>query len=156
DPRSSPETDQALYDQLSHLIDAPAPGVAQVRLQGAGWYHHLSLPAEDLVALASPVLRQALTELDAALTAMSQFARPTAALRTSAAGGLPGRAKAAESRLAALLPAQHDDGDLGDLLVSPPGRTGVQILAPDALARASHTLAVRIHRGDASSSHPEG
>jgi hypothetical protein len=32
----------------------------------------------------------------------------------------------------------------------------VQVLSADALARAAHGLAVRIHRGEVDSSHPEG
>jgi hypothetical protein len=158
DPRESPDTDQATYDQLSKLLDGPTPALAQIRLQGHGWYHHLTLPREDLVALAGPVLRQSITELDATLTTMAQLGKPAAALLTSAAAGLPGLAAAVESRLGAILPLPHgeDEGDLGDLLVSAPGRSGVQILAGDALARAAHALAVRIHRGEAPSAHPEG
>src|SRR5262249_3717438 len=39
DPRTSPETDQELYEQLSGLLNGPAPSMTQIRLQGAGWYH---------------------------------------------------------------------------------------------------------------------
>ena len=157
DPRESPDTDQALYEQLSRLLDGPAPAVTQIRLQGTGWYHHLSLPREDLTSLAAAVLRQAVAELDATLTTMAQLGKPAAAVLTASAAGLPGLAAAVEARLGAILPSPHGDGDdLGDLLVSAPNRGGVQVLAGDALARAAHALAVRIHKGEASSAHPEG
>jgi hypothetical protein len=147
-----------MYEQLSRLLDGPAPGVAQIKLQGPGWYHNLAVPREELIALTAPVLRQAIAELDLALTEMAQLGKPTAALLTSCAAGLPGLAAAVESRLGAILPAPQpeDEADLGDLLVSPPCPTGVQVLPPDALARAAHLLALRIHRGEVTSEHPDG
>jgi hypothetical protein len=160
DPRESPETDQSSYDQLAQLIDEPLPPVARLRLQGAGWYHHLSVAREDLVAITAPVLRQAIAELDAAVTEMAQVGRPAAALLTSAAAGLPGLTAAVESRLGAILPTfsaeEDDESDLGNLLVSTPGKCGVQILPPDALARAAHAQALRVHRGEAETAHPQG
>jgi hypothetical protein len=159
DPRASPETDQALFEQLSRLLDGPAPPVTQIKLQGPGWYHNMPLAREELVALTSPVLRQALGELDAALSEASQFGRLSALLLTSAAAGLPGLASAAESHLDVMQPAPQqatdESEDLGDMLISPPGNTGVQVLPAEALARAAHALAVRIHRGEAASAHPD-
>jgi hypothetical protein len=90
---------------------------------------------------------------------MAQLGKPAAALLTWSAAGLPGLMAAVESRLGAILPSHEDVedlSDLGDLLVSPPGRGGVQILGPEALARAAHALALRIHRGEAPSAHPDG
>lgn len=153
DPRESPETDQSAYDQLSALLEDPPPGPAQLRLQGSGWYHNMALAREELVALASPVLRQALAELDLAMAEMAQAGRPSAALLTSSAAGLPGLAEAVRARLQAVAPAD-DEGDLGNALVGATG--GVQVLQPDALARAAHGLAVRIHRGEVSTAHPDG
>jgi hypothetical protein len=159
DPRESAETDQALYEQLHRLIDAPAPVAATLRVQGSGWYHNLNLVREDLVALVAPVLRQAIAELDGILTTMAQLGKPAGAILTSSAAGLPGLALAVESRLGEILPplsVTDEEGDLGDLLVNRPDTRGVLTLPPDALARAAHALALRIHRGEAPSAHPEG
>lgn len=158
DPRSTPETDQAMFEQLSWLLDGPAPAVTQFKLQGPGWYHNVALPREELIALTAPMLRQAIAELDVAMIEMAQLGKPTAALLTSSAAGLPGLTAAVESRLGAILPAARADeeSDLGDLLINPPGHSGVQVLPPDALARAAHALAMRIHRGEVTSAHPDG
>jgi hypothetical protein len=158
DPRASPETDQALFEQLSHLLDGPAPPVTQIKLQGPGWYHNMPLPREELIALTSPVLRQALGELDAALAEASQRGRLSTLLLTSCAAGLPGLASAAESHLDVMQPAPQapdDSEDLGDLLISPVGNSSAEVLPAEALARAAHSLAVRIHRGEAASAHPD-
>ncbi len=159
DPRASGDTDQAVHDQLCRLLEGPAPPLAQLRVQGPGWYHHMGLPAEDLVAFVAPLLRQALVELDAVLTALSHLGRPAGAVLTAAAAGLPGLADAIRGRLsAAVLPtAAPEEADLGDLLVTRGGQADhVQVLPVDALARAAHALAVRIHRGDVPPSHLEG
>jgi hypothetical protein len=161
DPRESAETDQAVYEQLARLIEAPPPAITQLRVQGPGWYHHMSLPAEDMVAFVSGLLRQALIEMDSVLSALARLGRPAGAVLTAPAAGLPGLATALRERMKSFVPvapALEDDLDLGDLLVSGPGGQSdhVQILPPDALARAAHALAVRIHRGDVPPSHLEG
>lgn len=160
DPRDNPVTDQMVYEQLVRLLEMPSQSTSSVRIQGAGWYHHLTLQREDMVALVVPVLRQAIAELDSVLTAMATLGKPAGALLTSAAAGLPGLAAAVESRLGAILPPpgrsnEEGDTDLGGLLISR-SSNGVQTLAPDALARAAHSLAVRIHRGDSPTAHLDG
>jgi hypothetical protein len=88
---------------------------------------------------------------------MSQLGPPAGAIVTAAAAGLPGLLSAVRSRVGALVPAlprpDEEEGDLGDLLVARPAGEAVQVLPPDALAKAAHALAVRIHRGDAPPAH---
>jgi hypothetical protein len=162
DPRESAETDQMVYEQLARLLDGPAQAQVRLRVQGPGWYHDMVLPGEDLVAFVAPLLRQALVEMDAALSALANLGRPAGAVLTAQAAGLPGLVSAVRARMRAIVPAApaavDDDADLGDLLVSPPGAPDglVHVLPPDALARSAHALAVRIHRGDVPPSHLDG
>jgi hypothetical protein len=162
DPRESAETDQAVHDQLARLLDGPAQAQMRLRVQGPGWYHDMVLPAEDLVAFVAPLLRQALVEMDTVLAALADLGRPAGAVLTASAASLPGLAAALRARMRTIVPVApapgDDDADLGDLLVSHPGAQGdhVHVLHADALARAAHALALRIHRGDVPPSHLEG
>ncbi len=160
DPRESADTEQALYEQLARLIESTPPLVAQLRVQGPGWYHHLSVPGDDLVAMVAPLLRPAIAELDSMLSALRQCGTPAGAVLTSAAAGLPGLAAAVRARIRDVVPPPalpgDEDADLGDLLVARPAGESVQVLPADALARAAHALAVRVHRGDVPPTHLEG
>src|SRR6185312_14946734 len=97
----------------------------------------------------------AVAEIDGALTATASLGKPAGVILTCAAAGLPGMVGVLETRLGAILPPLPLSDDLGDSLISRPAE-GVQVLTADALARAAHALAVRIHRGEAPSAHPEG
>src|SRR5262249_49849111 len=130
DPRESGETDQSVFEQLSRLIEGPTPTLAQLRVQGPGWYHHMTLPGEDLVAFVAPLLRQARAELLSLRSARTQMGARAGAVMTAAAAGLPGLASALQARLSAVVapPQGAGEDDLGDLLVSQPASGPVQVL----------------------------
>jgi hypothetical protein len=159
DPRESAETEQALYDQIVHALDAPpAGGLLQLRIQGQQWYHHLMLTPEDMTAFVAPLLRQALTEIETILGTIDALGGLTCAVVTATAARLPGLVPALQARLETLRSTRpvDDEADFGDLLMSAVNRREpVCVLDADALAGTGHELAVRIHRGDVPPGHLE-
>jgi hypothetical protein len=160
DPRESAETEQALYEQLVLALDGESQRgpLVQLRIQGQQWYHHLMLAPEDLVAFVSPLLRQALSELDTILGTVEAMGGLESAVVTASAAGLPGLVPALQSRLETMRRASPVDetADYGDLLMSALNRRDpVRILAADAIASAAHEVAVRVHRGDIQPGHLE-
>jgi hypothetical protein len=159
DPRESAETEQALYDQIVHALEAPsANGLLQLRIQGQHWYHHLMLTPEDVAAFVAPLIRQALFEVETILATIEALGGLTGALVTASAASLPGLVPALQARLESLLRCNpvDEEADYGDLLMSAVNRReAVCVLSPDALAAAGHELAVRMHRGDVPPGHLE-
>jgi hypothetical protein len=161
DPRESGATEQSLHDQIISAMDeAPSGALIELGVQGAGWYHHLMLHPDDLAGFVAPLAQQALAELDAVLAAAASHGPVTGLILTAPAGRLPGLAALLEEHWRALdlgIPAsapelEPDAEDFGAGLM-PEDARGVRVLSADALARAAHDLAVRIHRGDVPPGH---
>jgi hypothetical protein len=146
DPRESAATEQALYEQLAAFLDRGAANGFQARLQGEGWFHNLVLHADEVVALAEPLLRQASADFDAVLAAVEPLGRLSAVVLTHPAAALPGFADLLRSRCPAP-PRLADEGDYGDHLLAPRSADIVHALPPDAPATMAHELAARIHAG---------
>jgi hypothetical protein len=150
DPRESAETEQALYEQLiASLESTEAPGLVQLSIQGASWFHHLMLAPEDLVAFVAPLLRQALAEVEMLVHTAESLGGLAGVVVTASAARLPGLLPALQSRLETSPPRPaSEEADFGDLLISALSRREVRVLSPEAVAVTAHELAVRIHRGD--------
>jgi hypothetical protein len=155
DPRESAEAEQSLYDQLLALLDDP-PGdrPADLVLQTSQWYQRLALAPAEWTGFCAPLVRQAVAEATAFLQAAAGDGPAGAVLLTPAAGRLPGLpaalAEALGQKQAAPPPPPADEEDFGEgLLQDGPVTAGpVHVLGADALARAAHEVAVRVHRGD--------
>jgi hypothetical protein len=166
DPRESAEAEQSLHDQLARYLEAGTERpLLELSLQAGAWYQHLMFHAEELMAFVLPLVRQAVLELEALRVAMAPYGEVSALLLTPAAGHLPGLRPALEAQLRSVVlgrPAEEDEGaflsldGFGDEPPAPPGGTvSLRVLGPDALARAAHGLAVRIHRGEVPPGHHE-
>jgi hypothetical protein len=153
DPRESADAEQALFEQLLRLLEeGPASSLAQLSVQGAGWYHHLMLHPDDLVGFTAPLLRQAVGELEAIVQTVEPLGELVGCVLTAAAAGLPGLAEAVKARLAPRWRA--DPADYGDMLVSGQGERFC-LLPAAALACAAHEMAVRMHAGEVEPGHVE-
>lgn len=151
DPRESGETEQGLYEQLVHLIEKGPPRLAQLHVQGTGWFFHLLLHAEELAALVAPLLHQVLSDLDAILTATESLGTLQGVVVTHSASGLPGLVAVLQARLQSRVhtPSEHEEqADYGDLLLRAAETEKVHVLPIDAPACVAHELALRIHRKD--------
>jgi hypothetical protein len=109
-----------------------------------------------------PLVRQAVLEMSAFRAATASFGDITTLLATPTAGRLPGLLPALEAELSSVVVGRADEDeagglDFGEALLGGHGASAiqVQVLAPDALARAAHGLAVRIHRGEVPAGHHE-
>jgi hypothetical protein len=151
DPRESADAEQALFEQLLRLLEeGPGASLAQLSVQGAGWYHHLMLHPDDLAGFTAPLLRQAAGELEAIVQTVEPFGELAGCVLTAAAAGLPGLPELVKSRLAPRWRA--DPADFGDALVSGQGER-VCLLPAAALACAAHEMAVRVHAGEVEPGH---
>jgi hypothetical protein len=152
DPRESADAEQALYDQLLQALETrTGTDLAELAIQTDHWYQHLVLHPDELTAFCAPLVRQALAGMEAFLAAMASQGPVGALLVTAPAARLPGLTAALEDGLqtADVIRPAADDDDFGeDLLLEDRVTAGrVHVLDPDALARAAHDLAVRLHRG---------
>jgi hypothetical protein len=151
DPRESGDTEQHLYDQLGDLIDAPlSEGLVELRVEGVNWYHHLMFHPGELLRFVAPLIQQTLLEFDNVLTEIGERGLPLVLL-TEAAGSLPGIRVGVEDRLQRLaddMPAPAEGSDFGeDLLAGDHDQLHrLHVLGPEAIARAVHALAIRLHR----------
>jgi hypothetical protein len=128
DPRESGQAEQALYDQLDHILDCAWQGqTAEAVVRASSWFQDLLLRPEEISQFCGPLVRHALNELGQA-TELNPDGKLTRILMTEAAGRLPG-----------LTPALEDWGRV---------ETEVSVLPPNAVARAAHDLSARIVRGD--------
>jgi hypothetical protein len=153
DPRDTAEAEQSLYEQLLAALDQGVPRLAQLHVQGVGWFYHLMLNGDELTGMVTPLLRQALADLDAILATTDAVGPLDAVVVTHPAAGLPGLVSLLEARLPARPPAAvpaDEDGDYGDSLLRAAEATEspVHVLPPDTPACVAHELAARVHHGD--------
>lgn len=152
DPRESADVEQVLYEQLTQIVSRGPQNLIQLHLHGAGWYHHLMMHAEELGAMAAPLLRAAMAELDGLVTSVNALGSLRGVVLTHAAAGLPGLLPSLRARVQMYARAGvgYDSGDYGEHLFRAAGGADdrVQVLPIDAVARMAHELAVRTHRGD--------
>ncbi len=131
-------------------------------LQAGPWYQRLTFQPAELAVMCQPLVRQALAALQAFLQGPGASApglslagqgNVGAIILTQAAAHLPGLAAAltsAQEQPAPAPPAPAPDEDFGEGLLQDEtsGCGQVYVLGPDAVARAAHELAMRVHRGD--------
>jgi len=128
DPRDSGQAEQALFDQLDHVLDCAWQGqTAEAVVRAASWFQDLLLRPEEIAQFCAPMVRHTLKELSQ-VPDLDQDGKAIWVLLTEAAGRLPG-----------LTPALQDWRDAG---------TEVSVLPPNALARAAHDLAARMVAGE--------
>jgi len=128
DPRDSGQAEQALFDQLDHVLDATWQGQpAEAVVRAASWFQDLLLRPEEITQFCVPLVRHALKELAQAME-LNPDGKVTRIFMTEAAGRLPG-----------LVAAMEEWGSV---------ESEVSVLPPNAVARAAHDLAARIARGE--------
>ena len=133
DPRDSAAAEQGIFEQLDTALSALLTNPQVIlNIRTAHWYQELKLTADEFESFCAPLaqlgvesMRQVATEAHSVAPVM---ARPDLLWVTADAARLPGLVAAA---------TQHV-----------PESTTVQILAPDGLAIAAHTLAGHWLRGD--------
>jgi hypothetical protein len=155
DPREGADTEQSLYDQLGQILDTLAgSGHVELALQTAKWYQRLSFQTEELAGYCSSLVRQALAEMQALLAATAAHGVAATLVMTGSAACLPGLQAALAERFQVPstprpVPAPDEESDFGeDLLMAARQNNPVHVLQADAVARAAHELAIRLHRGD--------
>jgi hypothetical protein len=154
DPCESAEAEQDLYAQLVQLLEEPPRGDqgANLVLQAGPWYQRLTFQTAELAAMCQPLVRQTLAALQGILQSLAGHGPIGAVVLTPAAAHLPGLAQALASAQEPTAPAPSAGGDedFGEGLLQEDGSTSgrVHILGADAVSRAAHDLAVRVHRGD--------
>jgi hypothetical protein len=168
DPRDAPQAEQGLFDQLDSLIDAcQRRHPIQLAVQAPQWYHHLLVQPEQTLAFCSPLASQAVREVEALGNIPPADEAPPAILLTHDAGRLPGLrgmltalaqawAEATDAPPARPRAAAASD-DFGEDLMFDAGhesaeQAAVTVLAPEAPARAAHSLAEAL-RGEYSQGH---
>lgn len=158
DPRESGETEQRLYDQLLASLASSERGLVQLNVQGEGWFHHLMLHEEDLVAFTAPLLRQVRAELDILLPALASMGPLAGAVITPAVASLPGLMPLLTAHLEQVValapPMEEEDEDFGEGMMrklAGPAR----VLDASAIAGAAHELALHIHRGEIRPGHQQ-
>jgi hypothetical protein len=161
DPRESADAEQSLYEQLGHLLDAlPAHPLVELSVQGGSWFQHLMLRPEELEGFTQALLRQALGELGAFRAATAGYGPIAAVVLTHSAGRLPGLAAAVEQYLGNVVVGvaeeEVDEADFGAGLLDEGAGPPVRVLPPDAVARAAHEVAVRVHGGELAAVHLDG
>jgi hypothetical protein len=128
DPRDSGQAEQALFDQLDHVLDCAWQGqTAEAVVRAASWFQDLLLRPEEITQFCAPMVRHTLKELNQ-VPDLDQDGKATWVLLTEVAGRLPG-----------LTPALQEWRNAG---------TEVSVLPPNALARAAHDLAARMVAGE--------
>lgn len=162
DPRDAPHAEQGICDQLDGIVEACSrQQPTQVAIQATQWYHHLLVQPGQTLAFCSPMASQAARAVEALGSLPPGDEAPPAVLLTHAAGRLPGLRgmltalaqawlETADGLPARPRPASDDFGDdllfeteLASLETAP-----VNVLAPETPARAAHSLADALRRGD--------
>jgi hypothetical protein len=160
DPRQVPDTEQALFDRLSGLLDAPAgAGLVEINLRTPQWSQHLLFQPAELAASCAGLVQQAVAALRDCVAALPLHGAVHAVLLTAAAGNLPGLTRAVE------LATQGEPGpraaeepaDFGEALLQhdrlAPGE--VLVLEPDAVAAGAHDLAGLMYRCECPRGHAD-
>lgn len=152
DPRELAETEQALFDQLTVLLDSRlSEEPAEMVLQTPHWYQHLKFSPADLSAFCAPLVERTLAEMQQFLADISALGSVGAVLLTGSAARLPGLAAAVDELIlpADVAPlAEDEDADFGeDLIEENILSARVHVLDDDAVARSAYDLALRQYRG---------
>jgi hypothetical protein len=169
DPRDSPQAEQGLYEQLEALVDAcQQRQPIQLAVQASQWYHHLLVQPGHTLAFCAPLAGQAAREVEALGNIPPGDGTTPAILLTHQAGRLPGLrgmllAQAqAWAEPVADLPSRPRTTveDFGEELMfdAPPAavlNAAIAVLAPEAIARAAHTLAEALRVADPAGRHLE-
>jgi hypothetical protein len=160
DPRESAETEQALFDQLTALLDSrTGEGSIQLVLQTPHWYQHLKFSPEELSAVCAPLVQRTLAEIQQFLVDVAELGSLGTVLLTASAARLPGLRAAIEELVRQSEdkpPVEEEDEDFGEGLIEAHMLSArVHVLDDDAVARAAFDLAVRQHRGDLPRGHLE-
>jgi hypothetical protein len=152
DPRDSAPAEQSLYDQLEDALDTAAKGkVVDLLIQTPQWYQNLLLRPEDIHAFCARLVAQTLESVQRILAASQARDVLRTVIVTAAAGRLPGLVAALEESVRQPVPLKDLDAseDFGENLMEiSDGPVRVNVLLPDAVAQAAHSLACRIHRGE--------
>lgn len=152
DPRDSGLAEQSLYDQLDAAMEAGRSGrLADLAIETDRWYQNLVFRPEELAAVCAPLVRQSLDRMRHMQALATSPDGLSVVLVSAAAGRLPGMAAALEECVAPPpvrdLNSCEDFGE-GLLDAALAGQARVQVLAPDAAARAACELAGWFYRGD--------
>lgn len=160
-----PETEQALFNRLSGILDAPlGPGLVEVSLRTTQWSQHLLFQPNELLACCQPLVRQTVDALRECSTALPRHVPVQVVLLTAAAGALPGLLPALEAVFASQVrvgqshgrdfsaglaprPLEVDECDKTLFLEDWLGAGEVQVLEADALAAGAHDLAGQVQAG---------
>jgi hypothetical protein len=158
DPRDSADAEQLLYDQLDGMLQACAEGFqAEIAVRSHQWYETMVFGAQDLATAAASLRDRATGAFNSLCHAAGQGV-PRVVVLTSAAARLPGLVPALEHFLADLDMAQDysEAEDFGaGLLQEELTPSHLQVLAPEAVAQATLSLAERLQRGMLEAGHLE-
>ncbi len=157
DPRESAETEQDLYDQLTHILK-PNPGdkLIELVLQTPHWYQNLMLHPDELRGICEPLVQQTVAEWRAFRDTLQEHGRCTGLLLTAQAARLPGLVAGLQAALSEPAPEPQkladDEEDFGANLLlfhdADDSSAPVHVLTGDAISRSAHHLAARMQRGD--------
>jgi hypothetical protein len=150
DPRDSAAVEQSLYEQLERALGVGGRTV-ELLIQTTNWYQNLLIQPEEMLAACDGLVRQARNEIQAMLSASPARDSLRTVLVTAAAGRLPGFVDAMQELVREVVPPRALDAsdDFGeDLMPNGHGPVRVTVLAADAAARAAHSVAARMHRGE--------
>jgi hypothetical protein len=160
DPRDVPVAEQALFEQLDILMDAALHGrMIQLGIQAPHWYQNLLVHPDESSGFCVPLARQVVREVEAFYQMVPSEEVPPSMLLTGAAGRLPGLALLLRSYMEEMILVPQAEGakqrllseeDFGEGLIqhSSGQIAGVALLAPDAAARAAHSLGAFFQNGD--------
>jgi FHA domain len=157
DPRQVAETEQALFDQLSTLLETPlGGGLVEMNLRTAAWSQHLLFQPAELVTSCAALIQQAVLRMRDLLNALPVHAPAQVVLLTASAGCLPGLASALNTAFENLRPtdAGRDFGE-GLLMDNAMLAGDVQVLDADAVAGGAHELAGQIQRNEQMPGHAD-
>src|SRR5262249_39033268 len=145
----SADAEQLVYDQLDGILQACAEGCqAEVAFRAHQWYKTLVLAPPDLAAFGAPLRDRATGSFSSLCHAAGQGA-PRVVVLTAAAALLPGLMPDLEHYLAELELGQDypEAEDFGAGLLEETTPPHLQVLAADAVCRATLHLADRLARG---------
>lgn len=160
DPRESAETEQALFDQLSAVLDSGGEEPAEMVLQTPHWYQHLQFSPTELSVICAPLVERTLAEIRRFLADIAELDSIGTVLLTGSAARLPGLTAAIEEQILqpdAMPPLDEENADFGEGLIDDNGLPArVHVLDDDAVARAAFDVALRQQRGDLPHGHLDG
>lgn len=151
DPRDSGPVEQALHDQLQHILAHWQPGrMVELIVHSGAWYQNVMVRSEEFQQWCAPLVEGARQALEQACESLP--AGKVNLVVTAAAGQLPGLCSMLEALLGSSsgVAEAESNADFGEALLEEPSRRQamVQVLLPDASARAAHGLAAAWQRAD--------